>query len=116
MQIKRQKRYYSEKSIIDQIDKIQAQKLSEMQCAEELDKFATEGFKWCGQRDEFKLKGDKLEEWRERYSQANDARTEAARLRKHQSAFEPKLERLKRTLTAFQTEPFAFCEKAVVAQ
>lgn len=43
-------------------------------------------------------------------------RDRAQRIRNYQSRYQQKLNRLKRTLAAFRTEPMAFVDRAVVAQ
>jgi hypothetical protein len=114
--MKHAKKYYDEDTIIKEIDQAKEQKEREAAHAEALDKEADRLFVWLNQFDKDNLRGLKKEQWLEKYQQAAGARTEADRLRKHQSAFIPKLERLKRTLAAFNTAPLAFAEKAVIAQ
>lgn len=107
------KKYYSEKAILGEIDQAKAQKEREAAHAESCGKFADETFAWLNSQPE---EAKTTEVYREKFMQATDARKTSDRLRKHQSAFEPKLLRLKRTLAAFRTEPMPFAEKAVIAQ
>lgn len=110
---KNQKKYYNEDSIIKEIDDAKAQKEREAAHAEQCDKYANETFEWLNAQSE-RVKS--TETYKEKYQQAMEARDTATRLRKHQSSFEPKLLRLKRTLAAFRTEPMPFSERAVVSQ
>lgn len=112
--MKTAKKYYNEKDIIKEIDAAKAKKEREAKHAEELDKFADECFAWINAHPADQRK--QTDQYKQKYHAGGMARRAAARLRKHQSSFEPKLLRLKRTLAAFNTEPFTFCERAVIAQ
>lgn len=112
------KRYSSEAAIIRDIDshlELQKQECAE---AERLDALANASFAWCAlQESTVPDRSEELvQEIATRFHEARNQRDKADKLRKRQSAHVTRLERLKRTLAAFRTQPMPFCDEPIMLQ